>query len=132
MNISLEQAYVGFKFDAIWRKQQLCHHCAGKGGASMITCPKCHGHGTLNSRSILNNFEFSNWKNFSETTVEGDDTTIITVGTPQAIITMIITTMMQTSALFLHKNNYCGAQHVTVVAKSRTRRQGVHIVTAQV
>ena len=73
MNISLEQAYVGFKFDAIWRKQQLCHHCAGKGGASMITCPKCHGHGTLNSRSILNNFEFSNWKNFSETTVEGDD-----------------------------------------------------------
>ena len=132
MNISLEQAYTGFKFDAIWRKQQLCHHCAGKGGASMITCPKCHGHGTLNSRKILNNFEFSN-KKLSETTTEDDEHYHHHhhCGHPQAIITMITTAMMQTSALFFTQEQLLRCTTCNGRGEIRTRRQGVHIVTAQ-
>ena len=56
MNITLEQAYTGFSFDAFWKKQQLCPHCNGKGGKVMKICSKCKGHGTLNSNNVLNHF----------------------------------------------------------------------------
>lgn len=51
MELTLEQAFQGFKKEINLRKLASCEECQGQGGKNLEQCAKCHGQGFEQSRS---------------------------------------------------------------------------------
>lgn len=54
--ITLEQFYMGYKFDININRQSYCTHCEHTGTLSKEICKTCHGHGSVSQIVQLGNF----------------------------------------------------------------------------